>query len=152
MDQLSRLAGLADTLSNVATLSWVSSIALVAAVIGAVWLKRKKLRKRTALRRAVAGGGTALIGSFIYFGCLITNAGTDLADAYRQACDDADNALCRVGGETAVIDFVRTGCLFGTVVWVIILALWIILWWSIAKESRLATVKKTEGNPAEHGG
>jgi hypothetical protein len=130
-DQLSRLAGLTDTLSNVATLSWVSCTALIGAVMGAVWYKRMELREHRILSAGAAAGGVVLMLYFIDFGVHLTGAGADLADAYEKACEAAeaaDSALCVVGGETAMIHFVPTGFWYGTVIWLVILALWIGLW------------------------
>ncbi|MDR2565926.1 MAG: hypothetical protein LBC97_07680 [Bifidobacteriaceae bacterium] len=127
-DQLSRLAGLTNTLANVATLSWVSCTALIAAVMGAVWYKRNDLRNHYFLSAGAVAGGVVLMHYFIDFGVRLTGAGTDLAGAYEKACEAADSALCVVGGETAMIHFVPTGFWYGTVIWRVILALWIGLW------------------------
>jgi len=117
---------------------WVSSTALCAAIIGALWANRRKVASVShGALNALFGLVLVFFVSISVFGVLATWAATSLGLALGTACAAASSAVCTVGDAAVLTTGIAVGVAIGTTSFIIATIAWISAWVITSKGRRM---------------
>ncbi|WP_158370205.1 hypothetical protein [Cellulosimicrobium cellulans] len=122
---LDRLFGVADWYAQVNMLWWVSSTALIGALLAGVWSKRLELRSSPKWARRVASLGAIFLSTIVAFGLVSSVIGFRLGSSGLGACDAAGPEVCQPSGEGFIFLLEPWAVVIGTSSFVIALVAWV---------------------------
>lgn len=124
---LDRLFGIADWYSQVNMLWWVSSTALIGALLAGAWVKRDELTAESVWRTRLFRTGFVFLASVVAYGAIATFGAFRLAQRGIEACEAVGATVCSVGGEDVIFRIMPWAIVVGTSSFAIALFAWILV-------------------------